>query len=444
MKSIITIIAIVIASSSINTFATTVPMTLAQKAAAIQTARNAANLAMIQQNNAIQTYNNNRQNLSTAGLQQIQNIFTNSQNVYKQTADTISSIQGATLAPTLQPVKIPAPVAAPQPVKPAPINYAPVAAPTNVAAPAIINPQPINQAPTVKVIPPVMNPSPVKPAPIINAPAYQAPVKQPVAAQAPSQQIPTAKTLVAVVANPAPVATSAPAPIAQAPKAPQPMQQQAPATKTLVAVVPNTTVKTQVSNVVPPITVANPTVASAPQIVTVSSIVKGKDGRDGVSVKGDKGDSIKGDRGLTGKAGRDGKDGITTVKHEVDTATINTVKTLKAQTSAQAKDLSAAKSSFQALNNNTNQRFKSLSDKVDNNRKQANAGISGAMAMAGLPQVQANQKVMFSAGGATYEGESALAIGASVNFNDHVIGKVNFSTDTANNMGASVGVGVGF
>ena len=61
------------------------------------------------------------------------------------------------------------------------------------------------------------------------------------------------------------------------------------------------------------------------------------------------------------------------------------------------------------------------------------------MAMAGLPQVQTNQHVMFSAGGATYNSESALAVGASVNFSSHVIAKVS-----ANNMGASVGVGMGF
>ncbi|WP_276528908.1 YadA C-terminal domain-containing protein [Enterobacter hormaechei] len=91
---------------------------------------------------------------------------------------------------------------------------------------------------------------------------------------------------------------------------------------------------------------------------------------------------------------------------------------------------------------NTSQQFKSLRDEVDNNKKQANAGISGAMA--GLPQVQTNQRVMFSAGGATYNGESALAVGASVNFNSHVIAKVSFSDDTANNMGASVGIGMGF
>ncbi|HAS1785605.1 TPA: hypothetical protein I4G64_12140 [Enterobacter cloacae] len=96
------------------------------------------------------------------------------------------------------------------------------------------------------------------------------------------------------------------------------------------------------------------------------------------------------------------------------------------------------------MNNATSQQFKSLREEVDNNKKQANAGISGAMAMAGLPQVQTNQRVMFSAGGATYNGESAFAVGASVNFSSHVIGKMSFSDDTANNMGASVGIGLGF
>ncbi|WP_075210197.1 YadA-like family protein [Enterobacter kobei] len=42
------------------------------------------------------------------------------------------------------------------------------------------------------------------------------------------------------------------------------------------------------------------------------------------------------------------------------------------------------------------------------------------------------------------ECSNALAVGASVNFNSHVIAKVSFSDDTTDNMGASVGLGVGF
>jgi len=186
----------------------------------------------------------------------------------------------------------------------------------------------------------------------------------------------------------------------------------------------------------------------------------GVDGKDGA--KGDKGDTgatgaqgvagINGRDGANGKDGQDGQDGkdgkngmtTTVTRTQVDTATQAKVATNSQALMAEAQELQATKQTLQALNNNTNQQFKSLHEEVDNNKKEANAGISGAMAMAGLPQVQTNQHVMFSAGGATYNGESALAVGASINFNEHMVGKVSFSDDSANNMGASVGVGIGF
>lgn len=174
----------------------------------------------------------------------------------------------------------------------------------------------------------------------------------------------------------------------------------------------------------------------------------GVDGKDGA--KGDKGDTgstgAQGVAGVNGRDGTNGKDGLmtTVTRTQVDTATQAKVATNSQAITAKAQELQATKQTLQALNNNTNQQFRSLREEVDNNKKEANAGISGAMAMAGLPQVQTNQRVMFSAGGATYNGESALAVGASVNFNEHMVGKVSFSDDTANNMGASVGVGIGF
>lgn len=170
--------------------------------------------------------------------------------------------------------------------------------------------------------------------------------------------------------------------------------------------------------------------------------INGKDG-----AKGDKGDTgAQGAAGLNGRDGQKGKDGVTTTVTKMQVDTVTQAKVVKnSQTiTTTAQDLQATKQTLQAINNNSSQQFKSLHDEVDNNRKQANAGISGAMAMAGLPQVKTNQHVMFSAGGATYNGESALAVGASVNFNANVIAKVSFSDDTANNMGASVGVGMGF
>ncbi|HHU0636921.1 TPA: YadA-like family protein [Enterobacter hormaechei subsp. xiangfangensis] len=178
---------------------------------------------------------------------------------------------------------------------------------------------------------------------------------------------------------------------------------------------------------------------------------KGEKGDAGATgMKGDKGDT--GAQGIAGRNGRDGadghngKDGVTTTvtQRQLDTATQAKVAKNSLAVTAATQDLQATRQSLQAMNTHTSQQFKSLRDEVDNNKKQANAGISGAMAMAGLPQVQTNQRVMFSAGGATYNGESALAVGASVNFNSHVIAKVSFSDDTANNMGASVGIGMGF
>lgn len=178
---------------------------------------------------------------------------------------------------------------------------------------------------------------------------------------------------------------------------------------------------------------------------------KGEKGDAGATgMKGDKGDT--GAQGIAGRNGRDGvdghngKDGVTTTvtQRQLDTATQAKVAKNSLAVTAATQDLQATRQTLQAMNTNTSQQFKSLRDEVDNNKKQANAGISGAMAMAGLPQVQTNQRVMFSAGGATYNGESALAVGASVNFNSHVIAKVSFSDDTANNMGASVGIGMGF
>lgn len=176
--------------------------------------------------------------------------------------------------------------------------------------------------------------------------------------------------------------------------------------------------------------------------------VNGVDGKDGA--KGEKGDTgAQGAAGINGRDGADGhngKDGVATTvtRVQVDAATQTKVANNSQAVTATAQELQATKQTLQAMNNNTSQQFKSLHDEVDNNKKQANAGISGAMAMAGLPQVQTNQHVMFSAGGATYNSESALAVGASVNVNSHTIAKVSFSDDTANNMGASVGVGIGF
>lgn len=186
-----------------------------------------------------------------------------------------------------------------------------------------------------------------------------------------------------------------------------------------------------------PTTTITNTPVTAPNGVVVINGVDGKDGKNGASIAGKRG--AIGAAGKNGLNGSNGANGVTTIitKHEVDQITKNNV-------AINRSAINANRSAINAMNQQINSQFKSLKSEVDNNKKQANAGISGAMAMAGLPQVQTNKKVMFSAGAATYEGESALAVGASVNFNSNVIAKASFSDDTANNMGASVGVGFGF
>lgn len=282
--------------------------------------------------------------------------------------------------------------------------------------------------------------APEPPKTVIKAPVAVPPItptKQPQAIPQPKQLVP----------QPLPQPTKQPQ--ATPPKVPQPLV--APS-KALVVNVPlkqypqtNTPVSTPLVAVqtFPTTTITNPPV-TAPTGVVVINGADGKDGNNGATgKKGAQGVAgvagANGKNGSNGLNGRNGANGVTTIitKHEVDQTTKNNV-------ASNRNAISSNRSAINAMNQQTNSQFKSLKSEVDDNRKQANAGISGAMAMAGLPQVQTNQRVMFAAGGATYNGESAVAVGASVNFNDHVVGKVSFSDDTSNNMGASVGVGIGF
>ena len=86
--------------------------------------------------------------------------------------------------------------------------------------------------------------------------------------------------------------------------------------------------------------------------------------------------------------------------------------------------------------NATNKRI----DRVDNN---ARAGIAGAVAAGTLPQSTLPGKSMLTLGGATYRGETALAVGVSrLSDNSRTVIKVNGTADSRGN--ASVGVGAGW
>lgn len=111
---------------------------------------------------------------------------------------------------------------------------------------------------------------------------------------------------------------------------------------------------------------------------------------------------------------------------------------------------SAIRSTQSRLSDNTasinklNSNFSNLKSTVDDNRKEANAGIAGATAIASMPQVKSGDSFMVSAGAGTFNSESAVAVGASFNAGDHTVIKAGVSADTQSDFGAGVGVGFSY
>ncbi|MFT5120133.1 MAG: hypothetical protein ACI9MD_001215, partial [Psychrobacter glaciei] len=93
------------------------------------------------------------------------------------------------------------------------------------------------------------------------------------------------------------------------------------------------------------------------------------------------------------------------------------------------------------LSNSVNE----LGYKINEVEDDANAGISAAMAMSSLPQAYIPGKSMVGGGIATYNGQSAVAIGLSkVSDNGRWVIKVNGTADTQGNAGGAVGAGFHF
>lgn len=86
-----------------------------------------------------------------------------------------------------------------------------------------------------------------------------------------------------------------------------------------------------------------------------------------------------------------------------------------------------------------------LGYKIGEVEDDANAGISAAMAMSSLPQAYIIGKPMIGGGIATFNGESAVAIGFSKMSNDgRWVMKLNGTADTQGNVGAAIGAGFHF
>ncbi|WP_395304230.1 YadA C-terminal domain-containing protein [Enterobacter sp. ECC-019] len=164
-------------------------------------------------------------------------------------------------------------------------------------------------------------------------------------------------------------------------------------------------------------------------------------------------DGAKGDTGADGKDGKDGKDGsngVTTTITQVDTATqtkvaANTaaIASTSTQAAGVAQDLQDAKKVFSQQQASTNAQFKSLRDEVDGNKKEARSGAASAIAIASMPQVEAGQKVMFSAGVGSFKNESAVSVGASFHAGAATV-KAGVSSSSNNDFALGAGLGVGF
>ena len=91
-----------------------------------------------------------------------------------------------------------------------------------------------------------------------------------------------------------------------------------------------------------------------------------------------------------------------------------------------------------SVNNALNDMGYRIGDVEDN----ANAGTSAAMATAALPQAYLPGKSMLAGGIATYNGQSAAAVGVSkLSDNGRWVIKANGTADTQGNFGGAVGAG---
>ncbi len=96
-----------------------------------------------------------------------------------------------------------------------------------------------------------------------------------------------------------------------------------------------------------------------------------------------------------------------------------------------------------AGNTYTDNKIAEVRNEIAGNRRDANAGIAGAIAIASMPQAYIPGKSMMSAGVGTYRGEGSLSIGVSkLSENARWVYKLGGSVDTRGKVG--VGAGAGF
>lgn len=203
----------------------------------------------------------------------------------------------------------------------------------------------------------------------------------------------------------------------------------------------------------------------------------GKDGRDGADGK-DGAQGVAGERGDKGDKGDDGKDGQNGKDADMSLVNANTQAIATETEERKAGDISAQLRIAQANANieanrqasaatnkrvaentaaiaNHEQRITSLEQQtvrgfsdmkrqIDDNRKDANAGIAGVAAMANIPQVTASQDFSVGAGVGARGSEQAIAVGFSGRVTQNVIVKASVAGDTQQSLTVGAGVSYGW
>lgn len=119
-------------------------------------------------------------------------------------------------------------------------------------------------------------------------------------------------------------------------------------------------------------------------------------------------------------------------------ALVNTNKRVAQNTA----DIANHEQRITTLEGKTNAQFNSLKNQIDDNKRDANAGIAGVAAMANIPQVTQGARFSVGAGVGNRDGESAVAVGFSSRITDSVVGKASVAADTQS--GFTVGAGVSY
>lgn len=121
-------------------------------------------------------------------------------------------------------------------------------------------------------------------------------------------------------------------------------------------------------------------------------------------------------------------------------ALVNTNKRVAQNTA----DIANHEQRITTLESQTNARFGDLKKQIDNNKKEANAGIAGVAAMASIPQVTDKQDFSIGAGVGNRDGENAMAIGFSGRVTDNVVTKVAVAADTQSGWTFGAGMSYGW